>query len=279
MRPLRAAVQQPFSYFPEEHRRDAGATREQGGPVLPLTDQVALVTGSGRGIGRAIALALAAQGANVVINDVDAASAEATAADLRALGREALVQGANVTDEAQVEGMIEVVIAQLGRLDILVNNAGLTRDGLLIRMKEDQWDLVLDVNLKGAFLCTKAAGRVMMKARSGRIVNIASVAGITGNPGQANYSASKGGLIALTKTTALELASRGVTCNAVAPGFIETAMTQQLAEEVRAGWLKRIPLARAGTAEDVAAAVCFLAGPASTYVTGQVLVVDGGMVM
>ena len=246
---------------------------------MPLTDQVALVTGSGRGIGRAIALALAGQGANLVINDVDAASAEATAADLRALGREALVQGANVTDEAQVEGMVEAIMERFGRLDILVNNAGLTRDGLLIRMKEDQWDLVLDVNLKGSFLCTKAVGRPMMKARYGRIVNIASVAGITGNPGQANYSASKGGLIALTKTTALELASRGVTCNAVAPGFIETAMTEQLAEEVREGWMKRIPLGRAGTAEDVAAAVCFLAGPASTYVTGQVLVVDGGMVM
>ena len=246
---------------------------------MPLTDQVALVTGSGRGIGRAIALALAAQGAHLVINDVDAASAEATAADIRALGREALVAGANVVEEAQVEAMIEAIMERFGRLDVLVNNAGLTRDGLLIRMKEDQWDLVLDVNLKGAFLCTKTAARPMMKARHGRIVNIASVAGITGNPGQANYSASKGGLIALTKTTALELATRGITCNAVAPGFIETAMTQQLAEEVREGWMKRIPLARAGTAEDVAAAVCFLAGPASTYVTGQVLVVDGGMVM
>ena len=246
---------------------------------MPLTDQVALVTGSGRGIGRAIALALAEQGANLVINDVDAASAEATAADIQALGRQALVQGANVVDEAQVEAMVDAIMERFGRLDILVNNAGLTRDGLLIRMKEDQWDLVLDVNLKGSFLCTKATARPMMKARYGRIVNIASVAGITGNPGQANYSSSKGGLIALTKTTALELASRGVTCNAVAPGFIETAMTQQLTEEVREGWMKRIPLGRAGTAEDVAAAVCFLAGPASTYMTGQVLVVDGGMVM
>ncbi len=246
---------------------------------MPLTDQVALVTGSGRGIGQAIALALAAQGANLVINDVDAASAQVTAGDIEARGRQALVSGANVVDEAQVEAMVEAVMERFGRLDILVNNAGLTRDGLLIRMKEDQWDLVLDVNLKGAFVCTKSAARPMMKARHGRIVNIASVAGITGNPGQANYSASKGGLIALTKTTALELAPRGITCNAVAPGFIETAMTQQLAEEVREGWMKRIPLARAGTAEDVAAAVCFLAGPASTYVTGQVLVVDGGMVM
>ena len=163
-------------------------------------------------------------------------------ADLQALGRQALFVPANVVDEAQVEGMVAATIERFGRLDILVNNAGLTRDGLLVRMTEAQWDLVLDVNLKGAFLCTKAAARPMMKARAGRILNLASVAGITGNAGQANYSASKGGLIALTKTTALELAKRGVTCNAVAPGFIDTAMTQQLPEEVRAGWLERIPL-------------------------------------
>jgi len=246
---------------------------------LPLLDQVALVTGSGRGIGRSIALALAAAGANLVINDVDPASGEATVADLQALDREALFHGTNVVEETEVEAMIEAVMARFGRLDLLVNNAGVTRDGLLIRMKDDQWDLVLDVNLKGAFNCTTVAARPMMKARHGRIVNIASVAGLIGNPGQANYSASKGGLIALTKTTALELASRGINCNAVAPGFIETAMTQQLAEEVREGWMKRIPLGRAGTPEDVAAAVVFLAGPASAYMTGQVLVVDGGMVM
>jgi 3-oxoacyl-[acyl-carrier protein] reductase len=237
------------------------------------------VTGSGRGIGRAIALSLAAQGANIVINDVDAEAGAATVKDIEALGREAIFHGANVVDETQVEEMVEAVMARWGRLDMLINNAGVTRDGLLIRMKEAQWDLVLDVNLKGAFNCTKVAARPMMKARYGRIVNMASVAGITGNPGQANYSASKGGLIALTKTTALELASRGLTCNAVAPGFIATAMTDQLPEDVRAQWITRIPLARAGTAEDVAAAVSFLVGPASTYVTGQVLVVDGGMVM
>ncbi|HEY3398293.1 MAG TPA: 3-oxoacyl-[acyl-carrier-protein] reductase [Armatimonadota bacterium] len=246
---------------------------------MSLTDQVALVTGSGRGIGRAIALSLAAQGANIVINDVDAEAGAATVKDIEALGREAIFHGANVVDETQVEEMVEAVMARWGRLDMLINNAGVTRDGLLIRMKEAQWDLVLDVNLKGAFNCTKVAARPMMKARYGRIVNMASVAGITGNPGQANYSASKGGLIALTKTTALELASRGLTCNAVAPGFIATAMTDQLPEDVRAQWITRIPLARAGTAEDVAAAVSFLVGPASTYVTGQVLVVDGGMVM
>ena len=246
---------------------------------MPLTGQVALVTGSGRGIGRAIALALAEAGADLVINDVDQASGEATVADLEALGRQAIFQAADVVDEAQVEAMIEAVVARFGRLDILVNNAGLTRDGLLVRMTEEQWDLVLDVNLKGAFNCTKAAARPMMKARAGRIINIASIAGITGNPGQANYSASKGGLIALTKTSALELARRGINCNAVAPGFIETAMTEQLSEEVRAGWLERIPLGRGGTPEEVAAAVVFLAGRASAYMTGQVLVVDGGMVM
>jgi 3-oxoacyl-[acyl-carrier protein] reductase len=210
---------------------------------------------------------------------VDPISAEATVADIQALGRQAFYHGANVVDETQVEAMVDAIMEQCGRLDILVNNAGITRDGLLIRMKEEQWDLVLDVNLKGAFNCTKIAARPMMKARAGRIVNIASVAGVTGNPGQANYSASKGGLIALTKTTALELASRGLNCNAVAPGFIETAMTEQLSAEVRAGWLQRIPLGRGGTAEDVAAAVVFLAGPASAYITGQVLIVDGGMVM
>ena len=246
---------------------------------MPLKGQVALVTGSGRGIGRAIGLALAGAGASLVINDVDAESGRATVADLEAQGTAALFHGANVTDEAQVEEMVEAAVGRYGRLDILVNNAGVTRDGLLVRMKQEQWDLVLQINLKGAFLCTKAAARPMMKARGGRIVNIASVAGITGNPGQANYSASKGGLIALTKTTAQELAARGITCNAVAPGFIETAMTQQLSAEVRAGWLSRIPLARPGSAEDVAQAVLFLAGPGAAYVTGQVLVVDGGMVM
>jgi len=246
---------------------------------LPLSGQVALVTGSGRGIGQAIALALAEQGANLVINDVDLESAQATAAEIERRGREAMVHGASVVEETQVEEMVEAALARWGRVDVLVNNAGITRDGLLVRMKEDQWESVLAVNLKGAFHCIKAAARPMMKARYGRIINIASVAGVTGNPGQANYAASKGGLIALTKTTALELAPRGITCNAVAPGFIETAMTRQLPEEVREAWLKRIPLGRAGTPQDVAAAVVFLAGPASAYVTGQVLIVDGGMVM
>jgi 3-oxoacyl-[acyl-carrier protein] reductase len=216
---------------------------------------------------------------NLVINDVDQETAEETAAELAELDVETMAHTANVVEPEQVEEMVAETSDRWGRLDLLVNNAGVTRDGLLMRMKEEQWDLVLEVNLKGAFNCTKAVARPMMKARGGRIVNIASVAGITGNPGQANYSASKGGLIALTKTTALELAGRGITCNAVAPGFIETPMTEQLPEEVRAGWMDRIPLGRPGTAQDVAAAVAFLASPAAGYITGQVLIVDGGMVM
>jgi 3-oxoacyl-[acyl-carrier protein] reductase len=175
--------------------------------------------------------------------------------------------------------MVDEVMEQFGRIDILVNNAGITRDGLLVRMDEKQWDIVLDVNLKGAFLCTKAVARPMMKARTGRIINMASVSGVGGNAGQANYSASKGGLISLTKTTAQELAGRNVTCNALAPGFIETAMTHELADETRDAWLERIPLARPGTADDVAQAVLFLAGPGAGYITGQVINIDGGLIM
>ncbi len=244
-----------------------------------LTDQVAIITGAGRGIGRVIALTLAEQGANVLINDVDEESAQRVAAEIEQHGHESLAFVADVTDEAQIERMVQAALDKWGRVDILVNNAGITRDNLLVRMKEDQWDAVLDVNLKGAFICSKVVARPMMKARGGRIINIASVVGLIGNVGQANYSAAKGGLIALTKTTARELAGRGITCNAVAPGFIETAMTQQLSEEAREALLGQVPLARPGTAEDVAAVVAFLASSEAEYITGQVINVDGGMVM
>ncbi len=244
-----------------------------------LTDQVAIVTGAGRGIGRVIALTLADQGANVVVNDVVAELAEAVVTEIEQSGHQALAFVANITDEDQVSDMVQAALDKWGQVDILVNNAGITRDSLLVRMKEQDWDAVLQVNLKGTFLCSKAVARPMMKARRGRIINIASVVGLMGNPGQANYSASKGGVIALTKTTARELAGRGITCNAIAPGFIETPMTQQLPEEARQRLLQQVPLGRPGTPEDVAQAVAFLAGPDGAYITGQVLNVDGGMVM
>ena len=247
---------------------------------MQLEGQVALITGAGGGIGAAIADALASAGAAVVINDVVEAAAQKVADEVAAAhGVETMISTANITDAEQVQAMADEVMARFGRIDILVNNAGITRDGLLVRMDEQAWDLVLDVNLKGAFLCTRAVARPMMKARGGRIVNMASVSGVGGNVGQANYSASKGGLIALTKTTAQELAGRGITCNALAPGFIETAMTRELSEEARAAWLERIPLRRPGTSEDVAQAVLFLAGPGATYITGQVLNIDGGLIM
>jgi 3-oxoacyl-[acyl-carrier protein] reductase len=247
--------------------------------TVDLQGQVAIITGSGGGLGEAIAKKLASLGADIVINDVMAEGAERVAADIRAMGRRALVCIGSVTSAADCEKMVEDSMAEFGKIDILVNNAGITRDALLVRMKEEQWDLVLDINLKGAFLCTKAVARPMMKAEYGRIVNIASVAGVGGNAGQANYSASKGGLISLTKTTAQELASRKVTANAVAPGFIETKMTEVLPDEVRQGWLTRVPLGRAGTPEDVANVVAFLASPQAGYVTGQCLNIDGGLIM
>lgn len=246
---------------------------------MQLQDQVAIITGAGGGIGAEIAYTLADAGANIVVNDVVEEAARKVADEVEGRGVQALVSPANITDEAQVRGMVDEVMEKFGRIDILVNNAGITRDGLLVRMDEEQWDIVLDVNLKGAFLCTKAVARPMMKARAGRIINMASVSGVGGNAGQANYSASKGGLISLTKTTAQELAGRNITCNALAPGFIETAMTHELAEETRDAWLQRIPLARPGTAEDVAQAVLFLAGPGASYITGQVINIDGGLIM
>ena len=246
---------------------------------LHLEDQVALVTGSGRGIGQAIALALAEHGADVVVNDVVEESARQVAAQIEEMGRVAMPVVADITSEDEVKAMVTAAMDRFGQIDILVNNAGITQDNLLLRMSEEQWDIVLAVNLKGAFLCTKAVARPMLKAHRGRIINIGSVVGLTGNVGQANYSSSKGGLIALTKSTAQELGSRGITCNAVAPGFIETEMTDRLSDEAREQMLGRVPLGRPGQPEDVAGAVVFLAGPEAAYITGQVITVDGGMVM
>lgn len=243
-----------------------------------LAGKVALVTGAARGIGRAIAEHLAGRGAAVACVDLTAEAAEAGAAACRAKGVKASAHGADVADSAACDAAVEACVKEHGRVDVLVNCAGITRDGLLMRMSDQDFQKVLAINLSGTFHMTRAVARPMMKQRGGRIVNIASVIGITGNAGQANYAASKGGVIALTKSAAKELASRGINVNAVAPGYIATDMTAALPEEARTAMLARIPLGRAGTAEDVALAVGFLAGPASAYVTGQVLVVDGGMI-
>ncbi|MDZ7264491.1 MAG: 3-oxoacyl-[acyl-carrier-protein] reductase [candidate division KSB1 bacterium] len=244
-----------------------------------MEKKVAIVTGSARGIGKAIAMALAQQGYGVVICDVDEPAVQATTDELKRLGAEALGLKVDVTKIADVEHLFEETMQRWGRVDVLVNNAGITRDNLLIRMSEAEWDAVIAVNLKGAFNCLKAAAKIMMKQRSGKIVNIASVVGVMGNAGQANYAASKGGLISLTKSAAKELAARNITVNAVAPGYIETEMTQHLPDHVKAAFLNLIPLKRAGSPEDVAQVVSFLVSPAANYITGQVLHVDGGMVM
>ncbi len=244
----------------------------------PLENKIALVTGAARGIGQAIALQLAADGADLALCDVKAEWLDDTAAKVKALGRRAETYAMDVANGAAVGEAVARILADFGRIDVLVNNAGITRDTLLMRMSEEDWDAVLDVNLKGAFLVTKAVVKPMMKQRSGAIVNIASVVGIMGNPGQANYTASKAGLIALTKTTAKELGSRNVRVNAVAPGFIRTAMTDKLAEPVKEAMLKMVPLGRLGEPEDVAKAVAFLASDAAAYVNGQTLAVCGGMV-
>lgn len=244
-----------------------------------LASQIAVITGAGRGIGRAIALRFAAEGADVVVVSRTAGNLEKVATEIRALGRKAWAHAVDVADVASVTAAAEKILAECGRVDVLVNNAGVTRDNLLMRMSETEWDAVLDTNLKGAFLVTKAFSRAMLKQRSGRIINIASVVGIIGNAGQANYSASKAGLIGFTKSCARELASRGITANAIAPGFIETDMTAELKPDQREALLKQIPLASFGQADDIAAMALHLASPSGRYITGQVIAVDGGMVM
>jgi len=244
-----------------------------------LEGKVALVTGGGRGIGREIALVFAKEGADVVICDVDPEIAQATRKDIESLGRRAMSFGTDVTDFKKVEEMVNLILDNLKRIDILVNNAGVTRDNLLLRMSEGDWDKVLAVNLKGVFNGTKAVSRAMVKQRGGKIINIASIIGIMGNAGQANYAASKGGIISFTKSVARELASRNINANAVAPGFIQTAMTQKLKADQRDAMLAEIPLSRLGEPADVAQACLFLASGDSDYITGQTLVVDGGMSM
>lgn len=244
-----------------------------------LNEKVAIVTGGARGIGKAICEKLASQGASLAIVDILLDVAEATAAEFRSKGVQAEAFKCNVAVPAECDEMVKAVVEKMGGVDILVNNAGLTRDTLMIRMTEQDWDLVLSVNLKGTFNLTKAVFKPMSKRGSGKIVNIASVVGRMGNVGQANYSASKAGVIGLTKTTAKEFASRNITCNAVAPGFIQTDMTGKLSEEARKAFLDHIPLKRPGTPEDVANVVCFFASPESDYVTGQVLNICGGLLM
>jgi 3-oxoacyl-[acyl-carrier protein] reductase len=247
---------------------------------LSLKDKVALVTGGSRGIGRAIASSLAAAGATVVVNyKGNAAAADEVVRDIGAEDGQALAIQADISQSQEVERMFKAVLDRYSRLDILVNNAGITRDTLLLRMKEDDFDAVLDTNLRGVFLCTKAALRPMTKARGGRIINITSVVGLMGNAGQSNYAAAKAGIIGFTKSTAREMASRGITVNAVAPGYIETELTGLLSEQIRAAILENIPLGRLGAPQDVASLVCFLASDAAAYITGQTITVDGGMVM
>lgn len=244
-----------------------------------MKGQVALVTGASRGIGRAIALKLAAEGIFVVVTATTESGAEATVAAIAAAGGAAEAVKLDVTNCTDVEALFKKIVSERGRLDILVNNAGITKDGLIMRMKESDWDSVIDTNLKGSFNCLREASKIMTKARYGRVVNISSVVGETGNPGQVNYSASKAGLLGLTKSAARELAKRNITVNAVAPGFIDTDMTAALPEKGREALVRNIPMERLGTVGDIAYAVSFLVSPQAGYITGQVLSVNGGMYM
>lgn len=249
---------------------------------MELEGKIALVTGAGRngkGIGRSICLELVKAGAKIVITDYVEENATVLADEITSMGGEAMAVQANVADPADVERMVSSAVDKFGKIDILVNNAGITRDNLILRMSEAEWDSVLDTNLKGTFNCTKAVSKLMLRQRSGKIVNVASVMGVIGNAGQANYSASKGGVIALTKTTAREFGSRGINVNAVAPGFIQTVMTEEMSEQAKQAIEKQIPLTRLGTPDDVAKVIMFLCSEAASYLTGQVINVDGGMVM
>jgi 3-oxoacyl-[acyl-carrier protein] reductase len=242
---------------------------------MDLSGKVAIVTGSARGIGREIALRLAEAGANIVISDI--ADAEPVAEEIKKMGRQSLAVMTDVTSASDVAGLVEKAIEKFGRTDILVNNAGIARDQLLMRMSDEDWEAVLNVNLKSVFLCTRAVLRHMVKQRWGRIISISSIVGIVGNPGQANYASAKAGIIGFTKTIAREVGSRGITANAIAPGFIVSKMTEQLSEEQKGEMLKRIPLGFLGTPRDVAEAVAFLASEEARYITAQVLGVDGGL--
>jgi len=245
-----------------------------------LDGKTAVVTGASRGIGRAIALQLAKEGANVVVNfSGSEQKAAQVVEEIQGLGAQAIAVQANISDSESVQQLMNASLEQFGSIDILVNNAGITRDNLLMRMKEDEWDDVINTNLKGVFLCTKAVTRQMMKQRAGRIINISSIVGVMGNAGQANYVAAKAGVIGLTKTVARELASRNILVNAIAPGFITTEMTETLPEDVKSSMLSQIPLAKLGQPEDIAKAVVFLASDDASYMTGQTLHIDGGMYM
>jgi 3-oxoacyl-[acyl-carrier protein] reductase len=246
---------------------------------MNLKDKVALVTGAAQGIGKAIAETLAKAGANIIVSDINLELATQTAAEIEKLGVSAIPQKMNVADPADVEAGVKQIKDQLGQIDILVNNAGITKDTLFVRMKKEEWDLVLNINLTGVFNLCKAVVPLMMKQRRGKIINIASIVGEMGNAGQANYAASKAGLIGLTKTLAREIASRGIMVNAVAPGFIQTAMSDKIPEDIKQKMLAQIPLGKLGQPEDVANACLFLASDAANYITGQVINVNGGMLM